>query len=125
MYKTILVPIDIEEDLLTEHALKHVEYLAKLSGAKVHFFHALPDASAFVTAYSFGLKEFENQAEVKAVDKLKKIMSEIDLPLDRPQLHRQLRLCTRSGVGTGGRDRRRSDHHRFASPERENLSAGI
>lgn len=46
MYKTILVPIDIEEDLLTEHALKHVEYLAKMSGAKVHFFHALPDASA-------------------------------------------------------------------------------
>lgn len=37
MYKTILVPIDIEEDLLTEHALKHVEYLAKMSGAKVHF----------------------------------------------------------------------------------------
>ncbi|WP_411749276.1 universal stress protein [Serratia marcescens] len=83
MYKTILVPIDIEEDLLTEHALKHVEYLAKMSGAKVHFFHALPDASAFVTAYSFGLKEFENQVEVKAVDRLKKIMSEIDLPLDR------------------------------------------
>ena len=83
MYKTILVPIDIEEDLLTEHALEHVEYLAKISGAKVHFFHALPDASAFVTAYSFDIKEFENQAEVKAVDKLKKIMSEIDIPLDR------------------------------------------
>lgn len=83
MYKTILVPIDIEEDLLTEHALQHVEYLAKMSGAKVHFFHALPDASAFVTAYSFGIKEFENQAEVKAIDKLKKIMSEIDIPLDR------------------------------------------
>ena len=83
MYKTILVPIDIEEDLLTEHALKNVEYLAKISGAKVHFFHALPDASAFVTAYSFGIKEFENQAEVKAVDKLKKIMSEIDIPLER------------------------------------------
>lgn len=48
MYKTILVPIDIEEDLLTEHALKHVEYLAKMSGAKVHFFHALPDASALL-----------------------------------------------------------------------------
>ena len=124
MYKTILVPIDIEEDLLTEHALKHVEYLAKMSGAKVHFFHALPDASAFVTAYSFGLKEFENQAEVKAVEKLKKIMSEIDLPLERLN-YRQLRLCARSGAGAGGRDRRRSDHHRFAPPERENLSAGV
>ncbi|KFK96438.1 MULTISPECIES: universal stress protein [unclassified Serratia (in: enterobacteria)] len=82
MYKTILVPVDIAEDVLTEHALKHVEYLAKMSGAKVHFFHALPDASAFVTAYSFGLKEFENQAEVKAIEGLKKIMAEIDLPLE-------------------------------------------
>ncbi|WON78288.1 universal stress protein [Serratia sp. UGAL515B_01] len=83
MYKTILVPVDIAEDVLTEHALKHVEYLAKMSGAKVHFFHALPDASAFVTAYSFGIKEFENQAEVKAIDGLKRIMAEIDLPLER------------------------------------------
>ncbi|TQI80173.1 universal stress protein G [Serratia fonticola] len=83
MYKTILVPVDIAEDVLTEHALKHVEYLAKMSGAKVHFFHALPDASAFVTAYSFGIKEFENQAEVKAIEGLKKIMAQIDLPLER------------------------------------------
>lgn len=82
MYKTILVPVDIAEDVLTEHALEHVVYLAKMSGAKVHFFHALPDASAFVTAYSFGIKEFENQAEVKAVAGLKKIMAEIDLPLE-------------------------------------------
>ncbi|HGM5488905.1 TPA: universal stress protein [Serratia fonticola] len=83
MYKTILVPVDIAEDVLTEHALEHVVYLAKMSGAKVHFFHALPDASAFVTAYSFGIKEFENQAEVKAIEGLKKIMAEIDLPLER------------------------------------------
>ncbi|MGL5386695.1 MAG: universal stress protein [Serratia sp. (in: enterobacteria)] len=83
MYKTILVPVDIAEDVLTEHALEHVVYLAKMSGAKVHFFHALPDASAFVTAYSFGIKEFENQAEVKAIEGLKKIMAAIDLPLER------------------------------------------
>ncbi|MNG90028.1 Universal stress protein G [compost metagenome] len=82
MYKTILVPVDLAEDVLTEHALEHVEYLAKMSGAKVHFFHALPDASAFVTAYSFGIKEFENQAEVKAVEGLKKLMAGIDLPLE-------------------------------------------
>ncbi|HEI8865454.1 universal stress protein [Serratia sp. AKBS12] len=83
MYKTILVPVDIDEEKLTENALKHVEYLAKASGAKVHFFHALPDASAFVTAYSFGIKEFENQAEIQAIDKLKKIISEMDIPLER------------------------------------------
>jgi len=44
MYKTILVPIDIEEDLLTELALKRPVYLAKMFNAKVHLFNALPDA---------------------------------------------------------------------------------
>ncbi|QHA85750.1 universal stress protein [Serratia rhizosphaerae] len=83
MYQMILVPVDLEEPQLTDNAIKHVEYLAKVSGAKVHLFHALPDASAFVTAYSFGIKEFENQAEVNAIDKLKNIISEMELPLDR------------------------------------------
>ncbi|AVJ17162.1 universal stress protein [Serratia rhizosphaerae] len=83
MYQMILVPVDLEEPQLTDNAIKHVEYLAKVSGAKVHLFHALPDASAFVTAYSFGIKEFENQAEVNAIDKLKNIISEMELPLER------------------------------------------
>ncbi|AGB82041.1 Universal stress protein G [Serratia rubidaea] len=83
MYQMILVPVDLEEPQLTDKAIKHVEYLAKASGAKVHLFHALPDASAFVTAYSFGIKEFENQAEVNAIDKLKNIIAEMELPLER------------------------------------------
>lgn len=37
MYKSILVPVDIEEDILTQNALRHVEYLAKMSDADVHF----------------------------------------------------------------------------------------
>lgn len=34
MYKTILVPVDISEDELTEKALQHAVYIAKLEGAK-------------------------------------------------------------------------------------------
>ena len=50
MYKSILVPVDIEEDILTQNALRHVEYLAKMSDADVHFLYVLPDEQAFVTA---------------------------------------------------------------------------
>ncbi|MCG8710161.1 universal stress protein [Brenneria sp. 4F2] len=80
MYKTILVPVDIEEDALTRNALVHVVKLAKMSDARVHLFHALPDASAFLSAYSFGIKEFENEAVVKADEKLKSLIQTIDLP---------------------------------------------
>lgn len=43
MYKTILVPVDISEDVLTDNALKHAIYLAKISDAKIHLFHSVPD----------------------------------------------------------------------------------
>lgn len=34
MYKTILVPVDISEDELTEKALQHAVYIAKLEGLR-------------------------------------------------------------------------------------------
>lgn len=83
MYTTILVPIDLDEDELTQKALRHAVQLAKASDATLHLFHALPDASAFMSAYSFGIKEFENEAVVKANEKLKAIMAKIDLPAER------------------------------------------
>ncbi len=82
MYTTILVPIDLEEDELTQNALQHAVPLAKASGASLHLFHALPDASAFMSAYSFGIKEFENEAVVKANEKLKALVAKIDLPAE-------------------------------------------
>lgn len=83
MYNMILVPVDIGEEVLTQKALGQVEFLAKTTGAKVHLFHALPDASAFTTAYSFGIKAFENQAVVKAEEELKIIMAGLDIPTER------------------------------------------
>ncbi|WP_409307154.1 universal stress protein [Pectobacterium sp. B1J-3] len=83
MYTTILVPVDLDEELLTQNALVHAIRLAKMSGATIHLFHALPDASAFLSAYSFGIKEFENEAVVKANDKLKALVAQIDLPPSR------------------------------------------
>ncbi|ACS86453.1 MULTISPECIES: universal stress protein [Musicola] len=83
MYKTILVPVDIDEEELTKKALSHAVMLAKLADAKLHLFHALPDASAFMSAYSFGIKEFENEAVVKADEKLHLLVSTIDLPPEK------------------------------------------
>ncbi|QZN94270.1 universal stress protein [Symbiopectobacterium purcellii] len=82
MYTTILVPIDLEEDELTHNALQHAVQLAKASGATLHLFHALPDASAFMSAYSFGIKEFENQAVVKANEVLKALVAKTGLPVE-------------------------------------------
>lgn len=83
MYTTILVPVDLEEELLTKNALEHAVRLAKMSGATIHLLHALPDASAFLSAYSFGIKEFENEAVVKANEKLKALVKTVDLPVSR------------------------------------------
>ena len=83
MYKSILVPVDIEEDILTQNALRHVEYLAKMADADVHFLYVLPDAQAFVTAYSFGIKEFENKAVTYAEEKIRELIQGVDLPKDR------------------------------------------
>lgn len=84
MYTTILVPIDLDEDELTQKALLSAVKLANASNAKLHLFHALPDASAFMSAYSFGIKKFENEAVVNANEKLQAIMKKIvDVPAER------------------------------------------
>lgn len=80
MYKSILVPVDIVEKELTAKVIPHVEYLAKLSNAKVKFFHALPVASAIVNAYSFGFDEFKDHATVQAEKWLKELVKTINLP---------------------------------------------
>ncbi|WP_392562750.1 universal stress protein [Orbus sturtevantii] len=82
MYQSILVPIDIIEKELTKKVLPHVTYLAKLSNAKVKFFHVLPVASAIVNAYSFGFDEFKDKATVQAEKWLVELINDIDLPKD-------------------------------------------
>lgn len=80
MYQSILVPVDVVEKELTKKVLPHVEYLAKLSHAKVKLFHTLPVASAIVNAYSFGFEEFQDKATVQAEKWLNELINTIDLP---------------------------------------------
>ncbi|AOM39815.1 universal stress protein [Xenorhabdus hominickii] len=86
MYNTILVPIDISEDPLTDNALNHAKYLAKISNAKVHLFHSVPDISRFSVSYSYHydlLSAFAKKAVSNSEEELKKVVEKIDLPKDK------------------------------------------
>ena len=47
MYNTILVPIDILEDDLTDKMLPHGRALAKIDNPKIHFFTVIPNVEMF------------------------------------------------------------------------------
>ncbi|MEY0960079.1 universal stress protein [Providencia rettgeri] len=86
MYQTILVPVDISEDVLTDNALKHAIYLAKISDAKIHLFHSVPDVSRFSMSYSYHydlLSSFAKKALERSEEQLKEIIEKIDYPSDK------------------------------------------
>ncbi|ATG17658.1 universal stress protein [Providencia alcalifaciens] len=90
MYKTILVPVDISEDTLTEKALKQAIHLAKMDNAKIHLFHSVPDVSRFSMSYSYHydlLSSFTKKAversEEQLVELVNRIVKEMDFPADR------------------------------------------
>ncbi|EPH6924545.1 universal stress protein [Providencia stuartii] len=83
MYNKILVPVDISEDILTDKALKHAIYLAKMLGAKIHLFHSVPDVSRFSMSYSYHydlLSSFTKKAVERSEEQLKEIIAKIDYP---------------------------------------------
>lgn len=49
MYKTILVPIDISENELTQRVIPHVEELAKLTDSYIHFLTVIPSFPYYTT----------------------------------------------------------------------------
>ena len=86
MYKNILVPVDIAEDELTTKALQHAVYIAKLEGAKLHLFHAIPDISRFSISYSYHydmLSSFANKAIERAQEQLQELVESVDLPKEQ------------------------------------------
>ena len=86
MYNTILVPIDISEDVLTSNALKHAVYLAKINDAKIHLFHAIPDVSRFAMSYSYHydlLSSFAKKAIERTEEQMAEIIKTIDYPADK------------------------------------------
>ncbi|SQI40383.1 Universal stress protein G [Leminorella richardii] len=80
MYRSILVPVDILEEELTNNAIKHAVYLAKLTNARVHLLHVLPISTAIINSYALGYLEFKDKASVKAEEDLKALADGLDLP---------------------------------------------
>ncbi|MEQ1969477.1 universal stress protein [Xenorhabdus nematophila] len=82
MYKTILVPVDILEEDLTNKAIDSALKIARETGAKLHFLHVLPISSAIINAYALGYMEIKDKATIKAEHNLKVLVDSIDLPID-------------------------------------------
>ncbi|EQB99768.1 hypothetical protein B738_16126 [Photorhabdus temperata subsp. temperata M1021] len=77
MYKTILVPVEISEDELTDKAIAHAEYLAKLSDANIHLFHSIPDVPRFSVSYSYHydlINSFAKKSIARSEEELAKVV---------------------------------------------------
>ncbi|WP_350304210.1 universal stress protein [Photorhabdus viridis] len=86
MYKTILVPVEISEDELTDKAIAHAEYLAKLSNANIHLFHSIPDVPRFSVSYSYHydlINSFAKKSIARSEEELAKVVEKINLPKER------------------------------------------
>lgn len=83
-YQSILVPIDLTEDALTQKALAHVEFLANASTATITFLHVLPIFLPILSAYSieYSTKELDD-AKAKARKAINKLIQHLDLPKER------------------------------------------
>ncbi|ELW9234602.1 universal stress protein [Proteus mirabilis] len=89
MYKTILVPIDIDEDNLLNKAITLVENIAKREDPYVHFLYVLPKLpqSSYYRLVMNGDQLDQVCLKKSAEKELKKIIARFDLPEDRIETH--------------------------------------
>lgn len=89
MYKTILVPIDLDEDTLISLAAKHVEDLAEQNDARIHFVSVIPSYQYAATlSFAFTMDALD-ESKVKdiALTTLKEIVSKFNISEDRIEHH--------------------------------------
>ncbi|KKI49008.1 hypothetical protein XK97_01035 [Obesumbacterium proteus] len=89
MYKTILVPIDLDEDTLISLAAKHVEDLAEQNDARIHFASVIPSYQYAATlSFAFTMDALD-ESKVKdiALTTLKGIVSKFNISQDRIEHH--------------------------------------
>lgn len=83
MYKTILVPIDVSEDALTDLIIPHVNAIQKLNDAEVHFLAVTAPISNYLryggTILPSDFPDEEKQAEV-ILDELKEKVKRFSIP---------------------------------------------
>ncbi|WP_283125480.1 universal stress protein [Providencia stuartii] len=86
MYKTILVPLDVTEDALTDLVIPHVEAIQKLNNANVHFLAVTAPISNYLryggTILPGDFPDDEKQAEI-ILNELKEKVKRFSLPADK------------------------------------------
>ncbi len=86
MYNTILVPIDVTEDALTNLLVPHVNSLQKLNDATVHFLAVTAPISNYLryggTILPGDFPDDEKQAEI-ILSELKEKIKLFDIPADK------------------------------------------
>ena len=89
MYKTVLVPIDISENELTQRVIAHVEALAKLHDTSVHFLTVIPTFPYYTTlgvTYPVGLPDIEEMKRNTSAA-FTEVIKRFNLPEDRIMSH--------------------------------------
>ena len=89
MNRTILVPIDVSDSDLTQRVVSHVESQARIDDAQVHFLTVVP---SFPYYASLGLAQSGqlpsmDELQQEAINKLKEIAAQFQIPDDRKQTH--------------------------------------
>lgn len=83
-YKMILVPIDIEEPKLTEGALNHAAYLAKMSQAKIRLMNVRPSIPTYYMGeHPQQLIKIQDDATNKVQKELEALASTLDVSADQ------------------------------------------
>ncbi|ELX8378991.1 universal stress protein [Providencia vermicola] len=86
MYKTILVPIDVSEDALTDLVIPHVTAIQKLNNAEVHFLAVSAPISNYLryggTILPGDFPDDEKQAEI-ILNELKEKVKRFAIPADK------------------------------------------
>lgn len=83
-YKMILVPIDIEEPKLTEGALNHAAYLAKMSQAKIRLMNVRPSIPTYYMGeHPQRLIKIQDDATNKVQKELEALASTLDVSADQ------------------------------------------
>lgn len=89
MYKTILVPIDVSKEELTDMVVDHVEMFAGLGKGDVHFIAVVPSLHSFLFE-RFSKKEADSQEkEIQAIASgdLAEMVEKFDLPNNKLHQH--------------------------------------
>ena len=87
MYKTIIMPVDVFEMVLSDKAVRHAEFLAQDDGV-IHLLHVLPgSASLSLHRFAADVRRFEEHLQHEAQERLQTMVSHFTIDPSRIKQH--------------------------------------